>query len=192
MANIGGVYETPKLASQPGPVYAVVPLERQKEALDFLHRHVFTTPTWLLDTMILARTGQSPTDSIGRSQDRVLDYLFSTSTVSKLAANQAMYGDKAYSLIDYFNDVDKMMWTELKAEQPIDIYRRNLQRSYIEALISLSTKSGDEYRDVGPIVMNKLEQIHAVVKKAIKKIDDPMSQYHLKFIEARLADVTEK
>lgn len=192
MANIGGVYETPKLASQPGPVYSVVPLEKQKEALDFLSSHVFATPTWLLDTMIMARTGDSPTQVIGRSQDRVLDYLLATNTVSKLAANQAMYGEKAYSLIDYFNDIDNMMWTELKEEQPIDVYRRNLQRAYIEALISLSGKSGDQYRDVGPIVMNKLEQIHGAVKKGIRKIDDPMSQYHLRFIEERLADVIEK
>jgi hypothetical protein len=191
LANIGGIYETPKLASQVGPVYQMVPVPLQHEALDFINQNVFTTPTWLLDTMILARIGDSPTQTIGRSQEKVLNYLLSTNTVSKLAVSEAMHGDKAYRLIDYFNDIDRAMWTEIKHEKAIDLYRRNLQRSYVEALISLSDKSGKDYRDVGPIVKNKLVEIHAALKKGVKKIDDPMSQYHLKFLENRLAEVIE-
>ncbi|MEX2231849.1 MAG: zinc-dependent metalloprotease [Cyclobacteriaceae bacterium] len=191
LANIGGIYETPKLASQPGPVYEMVPVKIQHEALEFIKANVFSTPAWLLDTMILSRVGDSPTQTIGRSQDWVLNYLLSTSTVSKLAVSEAMYGDKAYRLIDYFNDIDRTMWTELKNEKTIDLYRRNLQRAYVEALISLSNKSGKDYRDAGPIVKNKLVEIHAAIKKGTKKINDPMSQYHLKFLENRLSEVIE-
>jgi hypothetical protein len=139
--------------------------------------------------MILSRVGVSPTQTISRSQDRVLNYLFGTNTVAKLAVQEAMYGDKAYRLIDYFNDIDQAIWTELHEEKPIDVYRRNLQRSYVEALISLSNKSGKEYRDAGPLAKNKLVEIHALVKKSKRKIDDPMSQYHLKFLETRLSEV---
>ncbi len=192
MANIGGVYETPKLASQPGPVYQVVPLETQREALDFLKRNVFITPTWLMDTAVLARTGDSPAETIGRSQEKVLDYLLSTSTLRRLAGNEAMYGDKAYRLIDYFNDIDQSMWTEVKDGKSIDLYRRNLQRAYVDALIEISNKSGKEYQDVAPIVKNKLVQIHTAVKKGIRKVDDPMSQYHLKYIENKLSELNEE
>lgn len=192
LSNIGGIYETPKLASQPGPVYKMVPLETQHEAMEFLKENVFATPTWLLDTMILARVGDSPTQTIARSQDRVLNSLLSTKTMSKLAVNEAMYGDKAYRLIDYFNDIDKAMWTELEEETPIDLYRRNLQRSYVEALIKISDRSGKEYRDVGPIAKNKLIDVLARIKKGVRKIDDPMTKYHLKFIENRLAEAIEK
>ena len=191
LTNVGGIYETPKLASQPGPVYAMVPVEVQKDALKFIKEQVFTTPTWLIDTTILARVGDSPTQNISRSQDRVLNYLLSTNTISKLAVNEAMYGEKAYRLIDYFNDIDAAIWTELRQEKTIDLYKRNLQRSYVEALITLSNKSGKEYRDVGPIAKNKLTEIHAMIKKGTRKIDDPMSQYHLKFLEKRLAEVIE-
>lgn len=192
LANIGGIYETPKLASQPGPVYQMVPAERQRQALDFLKKHIFTTPTWLVDTTILARVGDSPTQTIARSQDRVLNTLLSTNTVSRLAVNEAMYGDKSYKLMDYFNEIDEAVWTEVREERPIDLYRRNFQRAYIEALISLSGKSGKEYRDAGPIVKNKLVEIHAMIKKGIRKVDDPMTQYHLKFIQSRLEEVIEE
>jgi hypothetical protein len=191
LANIGGIYETPKLASQPGAVYEMVPLQLQRDALAFIEKNVFVTPTWLLDTLILARVGESPTRTIARSQDHVLNYLLSTSTVSKLAVNEAMYGERAYRLIDYFNDIDKAMWTELEGRtpKPIDLYRRNLQRSYIEQLITLSEKTGKDYRDVGPIVKNKLVEIQMAVKKVSRKVDDPMTKYHLKFIDTRLAEV---
>ena len=82
------------------------------------------------------------------------------------------------------------MWTELSEEKPIDVYRRNLQRAYIEALIELSGKSGKAYRDAGPIVKNKLTEIHAAIRKGVRKADDPMTEYHLKFIESRLSEVT--
>lgn len=189
LSNIGGTYETPKLASQPGPVYQMVPVDLQRDALDFIKEHVFTTPTWLLDTMILARVGDSPTQTITRFHDRVLNYLLGTGTISKLSVQQAMYGDQAYPLLEYFNDLDASMWTELREEKPIDVYRRNLQRSYVESLISLSNKTGKEYRDAGPIARNKLADIYALVRKSKRKMDDPMSQYHLQFLENRLAEV---
>lgn len=191
LTNIGGIYETPKLASQPGPVYEMVPGGVQHDALDFIKEHIFKTPVWLIDTTILARVGESPTQTILRSQDRVLHYLYSTNTIGKLAVNEAMYGEKSYRLIDYFNDIDAAIWTELEEAKPIDQYRRNLQRSYVEALIGLSNKSGKEYRDAGPLAKNKLAEIHATIRKGKRKIDDPMSQYHLKFLENMLLEVIE-
>ncbi len=192
LSNVGGIYETPKLASQPGPVYKAVPTQLQHDALEFITEHVLTTPTWLVDTTVLARVGDSPTQTITRFHDRVLNYLLGTNTISKLAVNEVMYGEQAYPLIDYFNDVDNAIWTELDKEVAIDVYRRNLQRAYVEALISLSNKTGKEYRDAGPIAKNKLIEIHARIKKRKRKIDDPMSQYHLEFLEKRLAEVIGK
>lgn len=191
LSNIGGVYETPKIASQPGAVYQMVPLHLQHEAMDFIKKNVFTTPSWLLDTVILSRVGESPTQTISKSQDLVLQYFMSTNTVSKLARNEAMHGDKAYRLIDYFNDIDEAMWTELKNQKPIDLYRRNLQRSYIEQLIGLSNKSGKDFRDVGPIVKNKLIEIQTSIRKSIRKTKDPITLYHLKFINNRLTEVAQ-
>ena len=93
--------------------------------------------------------------------------------------------------MDYFNDIDAAMWTELVEEKPIDQFRRNLQRSYVDELIELSNKSGKEYRDAAPLAKNKLTEIHALIKKRKRKIEDPMSQYHLNFLENRLEEVTE-
>jgi hypothetical protein len=184
--NIGGIYETPKTAEQHGPIYQMVPVAKQKEAMAFLAKHVFTTPQWILDTAILARVGESPTQTVAEFQTLALNHLLNPTTLSKMAVNEAMYGDKAYQLYTYFNDVDFPMWTELKAGTPIDIYRRNLQRAYVDKLIELSGKAGKDYRDVGPILKVKLIEIQNSINKALTKMKDPMSVYHLKFIHGKL------
>ncbi len=191
LSNIGGVYHTPKLASQPGPVYQGVPVDLQRDALAFINENVFVTPVWLFDSVILSRVGYSPTQMVTRIQDRVLNYLFNTNTVSRLVVQEALHGDRAYRLMDYFNDIDRFIWTELDEERNIDIYRRNLQRSYIEALSDLSNKTGREYRDAGPLAKQKLAEIQALVRKRKRKIDDPMSRTHLEFVEKRLAELLE-
>jgi hypothetical protein len=191
LAYIGGRYETNKSAEQPGPIYEVVPLRLQLEALDFITRHVFSTPKWLLDTAILARTGVSPTEIISGSQEMVLNNLLGTETLTRLTENEAMFGDNAYHLIDFIDDLDRAMWTELRTNDSIEIHRRNLQRFYIDKLIELQNpaKQNRDFRDVAPIVQNKLLQIQDRIKRAIPKTRDPMSQYHLKFILQKLNNV---
>jgi hypothetical protein len=192
LTNIGGIYETPKTTDQLGPVFQMVPVTRQREAMEFLVRQVLTTPRWLLDTAILARIGESPTQTIQGVHGMVLNHLFSPSTLSKLAVSEAMYGHQAYSLVNYFSEIDNAMWTELKTGAPIDIYRRNLQRSYVEKLSDLSTKSGKDYRDVGPILRVKLTEINTSISRALPRIKDPMTSYHLKFIQGKLQSALEK
>src|SRR5690606_33017515 len=56
--NIGGVYETPKTYDQGGFVYEPVPAATQREAMAFLHTHVFEPPLWLINPDLLARIEQ--------------------------------------------------------------------------------------------------------------------------------------
>lgn len=193
MAYLGGTYETVKTVEQEGPVYQVVPITLQKDAMQFLGKNVFNTPRWLLDTAILSRIGQSPTQIVSRSQDMTLSYLLSANTLGKLATSEAMFGDKAYSLLEFFNDLDNLMWVELENYNAISIYRRNLQQSYIDKLIELNNtaRANRDARDVNPIVKNKLMEIHARIKKAVSHVKDPMTAYHLRYLEEKLARVNQ-
>ena len=51
--NVGGVQETFKSIEQTGDVYEATPKATQKEAVDFLNKNLFATPTWLLNKDIL-------------------------------------------------------------------------------------------------------------------------------------------
>ena len=78
------------------------------------------------------------------------------------------------------------MWSELKNYKPVDIYRRNLQRTYLDRLVELSNKSGKDYRDVAPILKIKIKDIQGIIHKAISRTKDPITLYHLKFMEDKL------
>jgi hypothetical protein len=192
LTNIGGIYETPKTSDQSGPVYRMVSLHKQKEALSFIDKNVFSTPQWLLDTAILSRVGESPTQIISQVQASVLNHLLSAGTLSRMAAGEAMYPDQAYQLVNYFNDIDKCIWTELSSGTPINIYRRNLQRAYVDKIADLASRPGRDYRDVGPILQVKLQEIENNVSRSLQKTKDPMTIYHLKFIREKIHSINAK
>jgi hypothetical protein len=184
---IGGVYETQKTAEQIGPVFSPVPPSLQHEAMQFLATQVLQTPTWLVDTVLLSRTGQSPEQIITDSQHMVLNNILSNSTLNKISEGEAMYGVKAYRLIDFLDELDNAMWTELASYSSISIYRRNLQRYYVERLLELANpKSGWDTRDVGPVVKSKLAEISLRIDKALTKTKDAMTVYHLRYLKQKI------
>src|SRR5690606_32074861 len=112
----------------------------------------------------------------------VINVILSNSKLNRLSEAEAMYGAKAYRLLEYMDDLDRMRWTELAEHGAISIYRRNLQRYYVERLMELSnTKSGWDNRDVGPLTRNKLLEIRARIEKALPKTKDAMTVYHLRY-----------
>lgn len=187
LTYIGGTYETIKSSEQIGPVYRTVPAALQRDALDFLNRHVLQPPLWLLDTVILSRTGQNGTDIIRQSQEMVVNTLLNEHTLTDLSEAEALYPAKAYRLLDYLNDVDRFMWAELAERRPISLYRRHLQRYYVDRLIEVSKKPNDEASDVDALVRRKLDDVAQRLKKALSKSpDDAMTEYHLRYLAERL------
>jgi hypothetical protein len=188
LSYVGGTYETLKSSNQAGPVYETVPLELQWESMDFLRRHIFKTPTWLLDTAVLTRVGKSPTRLVGESQGMVLNHLLSNKTLTNLIEAENLYGKQAYPLINFLDDLDVGMWTELQTYDTISSYRRNLQHAYIDKLGELikPAKGDRDFRDVAPILVNKLGEIQARIRKALPRTKGAMTVYHLKYIDNKI------
>jgi hypothetical protein len=132
--HFGGVYETIKKTSQDGPVYEYVSKATQKEAMDFMNKQVFTTPTWIINKDVMQKTNTNVAAVILAAQEGVLARLLSTNTMNKMLNAEAALGKDAYSVNDVLSDLKANIFTELTSRKPIDIYRRNLQKAYIERL----------------------------------------------------------
>jgi hypothetical protein len=204
--NIGGIYENPKTVEQEGVIYEYTPAATQREAMDFLNRQLFTTPKWLLDEKILADIGETPVQVVYRSQDAVLNRLLSAHTLNKLLAGEAATGTSAYKITDFFGDMQNDIFTEVKNNQAIDVYRRNLQKLYVQKLIDLVKPKPIENVVVipaaarrGPAQQRELEQTDAVsvakaqlrlinnmIKTALPNTTDAMSSYHLQDLSDRI------
>ncbi len=131
---IGGVYDNLKTSEENGPVYEVTPRALQKEAVSFMIRNLFETPEWLLNREVIGRMRpDAGVNRIRALQESYIYNIFSFSRMQRLIENVAV--DKnAYSLNELFTDMQKGIWSELDTRKPIDVYRRDLQKVYIQAM----------------------------------------------------------
>lgn len=134
--NIGGIYTTPKSVEEAGKVHEHVPANIQKEAVQFLHQQLFTTPLWLVDKDLIEKAGVDPVNAIGNIQRNTLNRLISKFTFDKLLQNELMNGSSAYTALQMLEDLRRGIWSELRNNRPIDLYRRNLQKHYVNAAIA--------------------------------------------------------
>ena len=135
--NFGGIYETLKKNNQDGAVYEYVSKATQKEAIEFLNKQIFTTPTWLINKDVVTKTGSNPTYVILSVQETALSRMLNAYTMNKMLNAEAANGSAAYTVNDLLGDLKQTIFTELVSKKPIDIYRRNLQKSYVERLGAL-------------------------------------------------------
>jgi hypothetical protein len=70
-------------------------------------------------------------------QETALNKMMSTSTMNKMLNAEAALGSRAYTIGDLLTDMKQGVFTELAVRKPVDIYRRNLQKAYVERLGSL-------------------------------------------------------
>ena len=200
---VGGIMETPKMVEESGAIYEIVAEAKQKEAVDFINKQLFATPTWLLNQDIFGKTGISGLTTIGNLQDNALNRLLGSRTLNKLIDAEAALGNNAYQIIELLNDVKKGVWGELAARKPIDIYRRNLQKSYITILNNLISSSGqttsvgtftvtvsggNDKSDVKSVVRAHLTALRSEINAAAAGIADPMTKYHLQDLSKRIGN----
>jgi hypothetical protein len=182
LKNIGGRYETVKSVEQPGAVYEPVAEAVQAEAMRFIQQQVFTTPTWLLDKKILAYTGSFPLEIINTLQDGTLGRLISTPTFSRLINNESL-NSKTYTLSELFTDLQKGVWGELETRTPIDLYRRNLQKIYIDKmsfyLTPVTATTTVKPTEVTAIVRAHLGTLRAKMRTALITAPDSSTKNHL-------------
>lgn len=132
--NVGGIERTPKRVEQAGPVFEFTPKATQKEAVSWIQANVFTTPTWVIQKNITAVTGETPQSVIGGLQNRGLSALVNETTISNLLRFEAEEPAAAYTATELMNDVRKSIFSELPAHKAVDVYRRQLQKSFVERL----------------------------------------------------------
>ncbi len=203
--NFGGIYETIKKNNQEGNVYEYVSKATQKEAMDFINKQIFTTPTWLMNKEIAAKAGVNFTNTILTVQEGALGRMLSTYTMGKMLNAEATNGAEAYSVNDLLGDLKANVFTELTTKKPIDIYRRNLQKSYVErlgALINPPAQTGititfgnapqmvdAKKSDVVSYLKGNARELKSACDAAAAVATDKATKYHLQDLSDRLGRI---
>lgn len=168
---IGGRYVTPKTVEQTGLIYEPVAKKDQKEALDFLDKHVFQTPSWLLKTSIFEKTGKTPLKTVEELQKLVLNRILSPMVLQNMYQMEAVEGSK-YLLVDYLSDLENSVF-----KKNDDIYSRNLQRNYVSTLSKLIDNKNNDQSDISAFVRGSLSDLKSRLAKKVNS-GDQASKYH--------------
>ncbi len=196
-ANIGGVYEIYKTYDQEGAVYTHVAKDKQKRAMSFLQEQLFETPNWLIDENILNKIENAGNvERIRGFQTRALENLLDFGRMARMSENETINSKNAYSLLNMMQDLRAGIFSELSRGKAIDMYRRNLQRSYIDRMNYLMTKEQEpvpaQYRryvtrtnvdvsqsDIRAVVRAELKSLQRSISAGLSRTSDGMTRIHL-------------
>ncbi|HET8859676.1 zinc-dependent metalloprotease [Marivirga sp.] len=193
-ANVGGIYETLKTADQEGLVYEHVPQNIQREAVKFLNDHAFTNHEWLLNKQILLRIeDDGAIDRVKGLQVSVLNSLLDEDRLLRMVENESLNGSDAYSVLSMMEDLRAGIFSELYKGQSVDVYRRNIQRAYIDLatsqLAELEKDNGDNdiiISDILPLMRSELQQLNTDITSRRYRTSDKMSRIHWNDLLARI------
>ena len=201
--NIGGIMTSAKTTEQAGAVFTINPKGKQKEAMSFIQKNLFDTPTWLLDKSILDKIVSPTTDRISSLQDTYLGNLLNTARLQRLVSSSNRDAN-SYRIDEYMDDLKKGIFGELATRKPIDNYRRNLQKSFVERLGLIVNPTSTTPNIIGgitftfgPVVDVKKSDIMSVAKGTLRTLkaeiaasipgySDRMSRYHLQDLNERI------
>jgi hypothetical protein len=207
VTEIGGVVKTRKNTDQEGVVFVIVPKKKQHEAMDFLVKQAINTPEWWLNKDVLDRIeGTGTVERIRIAQVNVINNILDPARMQRLIEHETRLGADAYTLGEMLADLRDGVWSELKKSATINIYRRNMQRGYLDRMEWLMTQEpapvppffrqfidttdvlvGES--DIRPYVRGELEILKADIKIALPGLRDKGTTYHLKDALVRIENI---
>ena len=200
-ANIGGIYQFYKTYDQKGPVYTHVEKAHQKNCMNFLHKELFKTPTWMIDKNILNKIEFAGNiNRIRATQSRTLNSILNFGKMARLIENETINGEKAYTLIEMMSDLKNGIWEELYTNKAIHVYRRNLQLAYLDRINYLMNEDqgsiSPRFRsrittvkvgqsDIRTVALGQLIELRKDIRK-YKNKSHKMTTMHLELATAKI------
>ena len=202
--NIGGVYQYYKTSDQEGAVYTHVDKAHQRACVNFLNKHLFETPEWMINKEILNKIEYAGTLNRIRSlQSSYLNGVLDFGRMARLIENEAINGENAYSLIEMMTDLRKGIFNEIYNNKIIDVYRRNLQLAYLDRISYLMSNEQSSIpswardritsvkvsqSDIRTVAANQLIELRKDLKKHKNK-SDKMTKMHLEMVQNKISSI---
>jgi hypothetical protein len=203
--NIGGIETTPKMVEEQGTVVEFVSRSKQKEAMQFLQSQLFQTPKWIVDNTISDYTGSNRLTTISNVQNNILGRLINNNTFNKLFRFEEE-NKNAYTAMEMLTDLRKGIWSEIAVHKPVDIYRRSLQKSFVESLNKIinpdqagssivltpigfsAPSSSSKTSDAISIAKAQLRTLSTEIKAALPSYKDANTRAHLLDVQDRITE----
>jgi hypothetical protein len=133
---IGGIESQQVHIGQEGLRFKTVPKARQTAALQFLVANAFQVPPFMIRTDVLRRIQPSgAVDRVRTAHAAILASLLQNQRLDRMTEQLTIDGATvAYSPLQFLADVRTGVWSEVGKPGAVTIYRRNLQRAYLDSM----------------------------------------------------------
>jgi hypothetical protein len=191
-----------------GPRFQPLSEAKQREAMRYLNENAFRVPAMFLNADILRRIEQEgAVTRIRSAQSGVLNSLLSVSRLNRLVEYEALAGPRGdtYTVAEFLADLRRGVWSELTQGNPrVDVYRRNLQRAYVEAADRTinpppppptatpqqqAAAAAARMSDARALLRGELIELQRAVQTATNRTGDAMTRLHLRDINLEITRI---
>jgi hypothetical protein len=184
---VGGIVETNYHAGRGAEVFKPVDAAKQREAVRFLLKEGLRIQPELIDKSILNRIQPDGVLTLtSGSASLVLNQLLSDGRVRRMFDAEATNGKSAYTVGEMVTELTNGVWSELGDKKPtIDIYRRNIQRTFLTTMDGKTNANSD----LKLYVKDALRGLAKKIDKALPNASDRMTALHLKDSRAEIEKI---
>lgn len=151
MANVGGMYIENTEMGDGKKTYTFVEKAKQKEAVQFLIEEAINYPAWLFDTPLSDYTyilKSTPTGTLEQSPNvlykNALNYLLwdllDNKRMMRMFENEFRNGSEAFTAVEMMDMLHKGIFATTIAGKKTDVMTRNLQKSFVDLLITAAAE----------------------------------------------------
>ncbi len=197
--NVGGVEENRLKPNQEGFIYVPVDAKTQTTSVNWLLDNAFSSPEWLHEAKISRNIHHANyVDEIRSLQVRHLNSLLSPDRLARLMENEV--NEVNYNALDMVSQLQRGIWKEVYTGAAIDIYRRNLQKAYLDRMNYLLNETPPTSRrtvtpvdisqsDIRSIARGELVKLQQQMKSAQNRYKDDLTRYHIQDALVRIDNI---
>ncbi len=187
LKNIGSQEITKKVRGQQGTVYAAIPREKVKAAMQYVSDNVLTPPLWLYPKDIQELIGKDANKEITDQQEQMLNMLMSPGMLYNVYM-KSLTNENPYRLDEYLNDIGGTIWTLPGGDPRVNVFKRGQQRFFLEKvnqIINPKIAQGSDIisqaqrSDIQLFVRNYLTALVPAINQLSTKQVDALNKQHL-------------
>ena len=190
---VGGLNSQQKHIGQNGVRFEVLARAKQQEAVQYLVANAFQTPTMMVRPEILRRIEPSGIiDRVRNAQSSIMNGLLQTARLDRMVEQVALDGPAAYSPLDFLTELRNGVFAEItKPGANIDIFRRNLQRTYLSTIDNRLNGNTAPSAEVRSLLKGELRAVGEAVDNALQRggTRDEATMRHLRDIIDEVATI---
>jgi len=193
---VGGFNSQQRHIGQNGVRFEVLARAKQQEAVRYLVANAFQTPTMMVRPEILRRI--EPTGIVERvraAQQSILNTLLASrvivigppqriipSRLERMTEQASLDGPAAYSPVEFLTELRNGIWAEVpKTGANIDIFRRNLQRTYLTIIDTRLNGPTPQSAEDRSLLKGELRAVGEMVDTALRSGNrDEATMRHLR------------